>query len=62
MGQGSQDEGYLQPSALGLEVALGVPALGVALGVPALGVALRIALGTSLEVAFEGALGLPSGG
>ena len=56
MGQGSRDEGYLHPSALGLEVALGVPALEVALGV-----ALRIALGTSLEVAFEGTWGLPSG-
>ena len=46
MGLGSQDEGYLQPSVLGLarEVALGV----------VLGVALGMALGMALEVAFEG--------
>ena len=43
--QGSQDEGYLQPSVLGF----------------ALGVALVLALEVALKVVFEQALGVPSG-
>lgn len=49
VGPGSQDEGYLQRSVLGLALKI---ALGVVLGV-ALGMALGRALGMALEVAFE---------